>query len=697
MTLPLVTILRRLAQRRTLAFCWLAGCAAISYRADSLPAADPNAQPIAVLSTEIRPGESDVKRLPDILVAKREERPPLPLATQSKPTQSNPLPVMRVSADPHALPALRAPALVASLQQTIRAEEQISQPARAVPGEMIPPPVPSSPVVPSQITPEGNLTAPNIAHGWWQQRATQALREKSQPWPVDLDLLLVTALRFAPYVQAINLDPQIVATEIARQQAEFDTRAFVDSKYNNLNEPVGNTLTTGGPTRLKDNNLENSGGLTRKTLVGGQARIAQEIGLRNTNSVFFLPKDQANTRMVLSYTQPLLRGRGVCYNESLIVLAQTDTRLARNELTAQLQEHLYSVAQTYWQLCLERSRYLQQQEGLAQTELILRELEARREIDLLQSQMLRARGAVAVRRAAVQRAELAIRNQETQLWALTSAPQVQLNHNLELIPLVLPSCDPLPLDPLGSVQDALQNRAEVNVHFERIRAAETRLSVAKHELLPVLNATAEVYTRGLQGQQDVWQSFLNQFSKGNPSYTAGLTYQMPLGNNAAQATMRRRDLELRQLLLELDATLKRISAEVENAVRDVQATHAELAGHHEAMFAARAELDYLLQRWRLLPGEDRYASMLLDDVLNALDRLVNAEGTFAQSQVSYALALTQYKRATGLLIQSAGVNQTPIEPPASESADPSQVPQPIPPQPLPQEEVLGARRGVFRR
>jgi hypothetical protein len=57
----------------------------------------------------------------------------------------------------------------------------------------------------------------------------------------------------------------------------------------------------------------------------------------------------------------------------------------------------------------------------------------------------------------------------------------------------------------------------------------------------------------------------------------------------------------------------------------------------------------------MLPGEDRLASLLLDEALGALDRLVAAESAFAQSQVDYALAITRYKRAAGMLIQSYSI------------------------------------------
>jgi hypothetical protein len=130
-----------------------------------------------------------------------------------------------------------------------------------------------------------------------------------------------------------------------------------------------------------------------------------------------------------------------------------------------------------------------------------------------------------------------------------------------------------------------------------------------------------------------------------------LLFEAPLGNAAAESRLRRRQLEARQLAFEFEATLKDITADVENSIRDVQAAQGETVGQHQAMLAAQAELDYLLGRWRMLPGEDRAISLVLDESLDALDRLVNAEGALAQAQMEYALMLIQYKRATGQLLR----------------------------------------------
>lgn len=513
---------------------------------------------------------------------------------------------------------------------------------------------------------------------WWQLDIPTALRPKDKGWAIELDDLLILALQHSDFVQSLRIEPFIQQTEIAIESAAFDPAAFVDSKWNDLSDPVGNILTTGGPNRLNEHHLENKAGLRQRNRVGGRLEAAQEINLRDTNSIYFLPPNQANTRLVLSYTQPLLRGRGRCYNEAFVVLAQIDTDIARRQLEAQLQDHLLNVSDAYWTLYLQRALLVQQQRALQRTVEMQNELEARAEIDVVRSQILRARGAVAQRRSAVKRAEVGVKNQEATVWSLTNAPELAQRKNTEILPQSGPDCRPLPLTSAGSVTEALNRRPEIAVVFEKIRAAQTRLGIAENELLPTLNLVMETYVRGLNGDYDVGRSLSKQFDTGAPSYSIGLSFLMPYRNVAAKATLTRRQLEMSQLAHELNATLKRVTVEVENTLRDIDSAKASIEGNHESLEAAAAELDYLLDRWRMLPGDDRLASLLLDEALGALDRLVAAESAYAQAQVDYALAITRYKRAAGMLIHaecmdyqrpiSKPVDPEPIAPPAAKSA-----------------------------
>jgi hypothetical protein len=325
------------------------------------------------------------------------------------------------------------------------------------------------------------LPSDQPGNAWWNAGVAAPLRAETRPWVVDLDTLLLVALSKSDHILAVSLEPLIRETEIDRQLAQFDSAAFLESKWNDLNDPAGNTLTTGGPSRYLDNAWQNRGGVRRKNWLGGQAEFAQEMGLRDTNSVYFVPANQANTRLVLSYTQPLLRGSGQCYNESVIVLARTDVQLARHELEGQLQDHLLAVSEGYWKLWLERARLMQRRDAAAKTAALLRELENRRDLDVLQSHLLRAKGALAVHLAAAQRAEYAVRNQETRLWALTGATELHSKNATELVPQNLPSMDLPTPDRDGSVQRAVQQRPEVTATLQRIRAAQTRTDVAVHD------------------------------------------------------------------------------------------------------------------------------------------------------------------------------------------------------------------------
>ncbi len=172
----------------------------------------------------------------------------------------------------------------------------------------------------------------------------------------------------------------------------------------------------------------------------------------------------------------------------------------------------------------------------------------------------------------------------------------------------------------------------------------------KNRILPVLNWFLETYVSGLNGNSDVGRSLGDQFSAGEPSYTIGLRFEVPIGNRAAQARFRRRRLEARQLFERFRSTVEDLMAEVEVAVREVRSTNREMHGHYRSMVANQSETDYQRQRWQLLPGEDRAASFLLQDLLDSQDRLANQEFAFVEAQLAYMVSMRTLNRVMGTLL-----------------------------------------------
>lgn len=523
---------------------------------------------------------------------------------------------------------------------------------------------PQPEVLPSAPAPEfqGPIVAPQIVQPadqpvlqpetWWSQHVVRPLKLSQAATPITIDSLLVDTLRHSAKVQAISDNALIAQTSIVRAEAEFDVHAFMESKFVRTSVPTGSTLEAGfNVPRLREEDWFVSGGLRRKNLRGGQFEISQRNGLKASNSQFFVPSQQANSRLTLGYKQPLLNGSGEAFNSSLIVLADIDTRIAANRSTAELQEHLLAVTDAAWELYYQRSVLLQKKRHLANAAVILEKLESRRELDSLESQIARARSAVAMRKAELIRAVTAIRNAESRLRALVNSPEMLSNRTAELVPTEPLTTAFIPVSLKDAVFTAMENRPEINSATQEIEAARVRLNVAKNELMPMLDLVLETYVSGLQGNFGVGQSILDQFSTGEPAYTAGLVFEVPLQRRAARANFQKRRVELRQLSRRLQSAIETLHADVEVAVREVETTHRELQARQQAMQASITDVRYQQRRWEELAGDDRSASFLLADLLDAQNRLVFEENGVSRAQVDYALSLVRLRRATGTLLK----------------------------------------------
>lgn len=100
--------------------------------------------------------------------------------------------------------------------------------------------------------------------------------------------------------------------------------------------------------------------------------------------------------------------------------------------------------------------------------------------------------------------------------------------------------------------------------------------MSRKELLPALDLVLETYVTGLDRDYDIAQSLADQFSVGEPSYSAGLVFEVPLHRRAARARLQRRQLERRQITQQFEEVVLTLRAEVEVAIREVSATYREL-------------------------------------------------------------------------------------------------------------------------
>lgn len=502
----------------------------------------------------------------------------------------------------------------------------------------------------------GDVDAVASDLGWWAPRVAQAMRNTSSPQPITLDEVLVRTLIHSNQIKVFADLPMIRRTAITEADSAFDWSRFLETRWDDLNDPVGNSLTVGGTgTRFVNQQWTAGAGLRRRNRNGGEFDVRQNIGWQETNSNFFVPNPQGTARLVLGYTQPLLRGRGRIYNESLICLAQLDVNIANDEFRRQLQSHLLEVTRAYWSLYLERGVLFQKMNSHQRARDIYEKLARRAAVDAQQTQIISAQASVTTRYAELIRARMAVKNAESRLRALVNDPEFGEFDEVEIIPIDAPQTALFEAEMRESMDFAIKNRPEVLQALKQIKAGQLRSGMSRHELLPQLDLITQAYVAGLEGAGSISDAYSEQFTAGRPSYSVGVNYGIPIGNRAANARLQRRQLELRQLQNQYQTTLQTVKLEVEIAVREIQTASQEMEAKRQAMDARGAQLDSLTKRWQRLPGEDVSAALALENLLVSQERLADAEFEYLSSQLTYNLAQMNLKRATGLLLQAEGI------------------------------------------
>jgi outer membrane protein TolC len=492
---------------------------------------------------------------------------------------------------------------------------------------------------------------------WWDQHVSHPQREELEAIPADIHSLMYLAVKYSKQIRIAAQNPLIRETAITEADSDFDWVRYLDTAWNDTSEPVSNSLTVGGgQDRFNEETFQFGGGIRKRTRTGGFLDIGQTFGFQDNNSNFFIPRNQANGRFTISYSQPLLRGRGRAYNNSLVLLANIDAGVAHDEFKATLQTELLEVARSYYALYQERAYLAQQVRLYLKTKDIVDALQARQAIDAQRTQYVLASSALESRRSELIRSRTAVINAETRLRGLINAPELRLSDEAELVPQEFPTQAFIDVNLRSQLQLAAQHRPEIMAAIKEVKAGSTRLGVAEHELLPVLNLVTQGFLSGLEGDSDFGQAFVNQFSEGAPSYSVGLQYEFPIGNRLARSRMCRRRIEMRQLQSQYEQALAAVETEVDIAVRELTTSYQEIKARKRALSAAEAEAETIEIRWQRMVDGSGQSGLNLESLLRAQERVTQAEREYVTSVLTYNLAMINLRRANGTLLIAENVS-----------------------------------------
>jgi HAE1 family hydrophobic/amphiphilic exporter-1 len=475
-----------------------------------------------------------------------------------------------------------------------------------------------------------------------------ALDDRVHP-PRELELQRALAAA-AEHNLAVRLSLEQV--EIDREgfrvaAAEFDPALFGTFEAGSADEPRTVPQIGGIPLGARESVVDSAalrGGLRKQTEDGTvlEASTSMQWADNRTSGIDFDPNPSFRSDLALSLSRPLMRGSGTEFATAERELLRFDYERSEEALRADLLLVMERTELAYWNLVASWRALAIQQKLLERGEAVERILSERRAFDASPAEYSDALATVERRRADLVLAQQQVARASDQLKEVMNDPAIPLVGEELLRPTAELAAEAYPYELRGLMLSAVQRRPEVRSAVIAIEDAELRERVALNLEDPQLDLTLGASLIGLDG--DLGSSYGSITDDGHYSIFAGLDFEQPVGNRAAQARARQAQRENRAAVLRYEQVVRGVLLEVKDALRGVRTTY-ELAGKTRALRLAQTE------NLRALSAEQETRSQLSPEFLNLIFQ--RQEG-LAAAQYAEVLALADYRRALARLRRVLG-------------------------------------------
>jgi outer membrane protein TolC len=321
-----------------------------------------------------------------------------------------------------------------------------------------------------------------------------------------------------------------------------------------------------------------------------------------------------------------------------------------------------NVEEAYWNLVRERTnvdileRLVRASDQTYQTILL------RRDLDATRASINQAKAALELRQAELLRARSSYRTASDRLKSLLNDPELDIRTNALIVPSDRPVAEPIAYSTADCIETALRQRPELQEARLQVERADIVVRVARNDLLPKINLVAGVQTNGLDDAYDrAFGATIDPFH--SIDYSAGITIEFPLGNRAAEAASRRRQLERMQAITQMMNVAQTVVLDTKQQLREVLTSFEEIAFRERVRLAAGDELEGIIDLEEIRARSPEFLQLLLD----SQSRLASAEQNLTQTIVNYNLAIMRLEQAKGTLLEFNRISLD--RPPASRESD----------------------------
>jgi outer membrane protein len=398
-----------------------------------------------------------------------------------------------------------------------------------------------------------------------------------------------------------------------------------------------------------------------------------------TNSAFTTVSPALSSGFQFKLTQHLLQGFGFLPNDRLIRITKNNREITDVAFRLQIITTVDQIENLYWNLVFAFENVRVAQESLAFAQKTLSDNQKQVQIgSLAPIEVVRAQNTVAADQQSLIQAQTNLDLQQLLVKnALSRSLQDPALASAEVIPtttMALPQQEPVvPTEDL--INQALQHRAELVEQRIDLTNRDISNKAIKNSLLPSLDLFGYYNGSGTGGSQNPnyicstpagpSSGFCNGFQPLSPiSYGStlgdlvdssapdkgvGITLNIPIRNRQAQALSTRAQLEYRQTQMRTQQLENQIRIEVRNAQFSVTQNRAAVEAAQAAVELAKQSLDAEQKKFNLGASTSTL-------VLQNQSGLATAESNLVSAMAAYEKAQVELDRATGLLIEHAGID-----------------------------------------
>jgi len=483
-------------------------------------------------------------------------------------------------------------------------------------------------------------------------------------FPISLRQAIVSAVEQNLTVQLARLEPAISEQQALAAQAAFDWVFFADYRWANIDSPQATgPFAAGADATVRESHAYTTG-LRKPLTTGGAFRAFQGQTYVNDSSpgVSLSPDPSNQVEIGVELVQPLLRNFGSEVALSEVRLSQNAERDSIYRLKGNLNDIVTLTERAYWDLVLAE-RNLRIQQRLLERGIETRDvLESRRSFDVKPAEFSDAVANVQRREGNVIRAINSLRQASDRLKVLINDPELTIGTETLLIPADTALDQPITYALLDAITTALAHRPELQRAILAIDDSSIRIAVAENGRLPMLDFAVQAAFRGLD--ESVGDAYSDALSARYVDYILSLNFEQPVGNRAAEAEYRARQLERQRATVGYRRAVQQIVLDVKTAMRNVDTNYKLIEQSRSSRLAATENLRTLLVLERTIQA---LTPDFLDLKFRRQEALALAEFEEAQALVDYNTALADLAQAMGVALDR---NQIKFDVPDAGRPDP---------------------------